>query len=176
MAPYRSRGIQRDDPLRAGADTASRWQFAYVALLRPPGPRTNYCFEAVVRRTVAREPPGANFHGHDQIVVVGSGQYPNNAVLGKGTIVRWELSDNPGRLQVQKRFLLAAVKQKDEARRTVIVKVRDGAVLRPLRLVGRSRRVAADDTRTNKRQAVVEQEKQLRLSHLIRKRPRASGW
>lgn len=176
MASSRSRGIQRDDPLRAGDDTASRWQFAYVALLRPPGPRTNYCFEAVVRRTVDREPPEANFHGRDQIVVIGSGQYPNNEVRGKGTIVRWELSDDPGRLQVQKRMLLAAVKQKDEKRRTVIVKVRDGAVLRPLRLVGRSRRVAADDTRTNKRKAAAEQEGQLRLLHLIRKRPHASGW
>jgi hypothetical protein len=175
MASYRSRGIQHYDPLSAGADTNSRWQFAYVFLTRPPGPRTKYCFEGVVRRTVDCQPAKANFQGRDQIVLIGCEQYPNNQVLGNGTIVRWELSDHPGRLNVQKQILLRAVNQKDEARRTVIVKVRDGAVLRPLRIVGCSRRVAADDTRTNKRKAAVEQETQLRLSHLIRKRVRASG-
>ena len=175
MASSRSHGGARDDPLNAGADTASRWQFAHVALVRAPGPRTNYCFEAVVRRTVDREPHEADFYGRDQIVVIGSAQYPYNEVRGRGTIVRWELSDHKGRLQVQKRILLAAVKSKDEKRRMVIVKVRDGAVLHALRPIGRSRRVAMDDTRNNKRKAAVEQEGQLLLqcSHLMRKRSRA---
>ena len=162
MAVYRSHG----DPLNAGADTAHRWQFAYVSLVRKPCPQTKFCFEAIVRRTTDHEPPEADFHGRDQIVEIGNPKYRNNAVRGNGTMVRWELSDYGPRKEVQKKLLFPLVRSD----RTVIVKVCDGSELRAFPKLGRSRRVAKDNTRNNKRKAADEQAGQLSIAPLLRKR------
>lgn len=155
--------------LNAGSDTHHRWQFAYVALVRPPQASTKFCFEGIVRRVVDTEPREADFAGRDQIVIIGSAQYPHNEVIANGTKIRWELSDNRSRLETQKRTLLRAVKFRDEKHRMVIIKLRDGPVLRPLKSISGSRIVARDDTRHNKRKAAKEQERQSRLTHFIRK-------
>lgn len=152
------------DSLNAGADTPHRWQFARAELVRFHG----HCVEAVVRKVLEldREPAEANFNGRDQVVIIGSVKYLRNDVVRNGTMVRWELSDDERRRNVQKRTQLSAIARRrarnfKRSECMVIVKVGDGAKLRELREIGRSRRVTRDDTGRNKRKAAEEDERRL---------------